>query len=113
MADIKAAYEKIGADYDDVLRRLSSEALVERFAGKFLQDQSFSQLEAGLAAGDAQAAFMAAHTLKGICSNLGLTNLYEPVYAITESLRGGSLDGADELLVPVREQYEATVAALS
>ena len=39
---IKECYEKVGSDYDGVLKRLGSEALVKRFAVKFLNDPSFS-----------------------------------------------------------------------
>ena len=38
---IKECYEKVGSDYDGVLKRLGSEALVKRFAVKFLNDPSF------------------------------------------------------------------------
>ncbi|WP_321970819.1 Hpt domain-containing protein [Paratractidigestivibacter sp.] len=112
--DMRATYESIGADYDDVLRRLGSDALVERFAKKFLQDQSFANLKSALAEGDAEAAFLAAHTLKGICMNLGLSNLTGPAVQITEELRGAETIGrAPELFPAVGEQYDKTVAALS
>ena len=38
---VKECYEKVGSDYDGVLKRLGSEALVKRFAVKFLNDPSF------------------------------------------------------------------------
>lgn len=109
--DVRNAYKKIGADYDGVLNRLMSEALVERFAGKFLEDDSFPKLKEALAAGNAKDAFLAAHTLKGICQNFGLTNLYEPTYAITEELRGGEMGRAPEMFPAVEEQYQAIVEA--
>ncbi len=111
--DIRAAYESVGADYDGVVRRLTSEALVERFAGRFLEDQSFARLKASLAEDDAPAAFLAAHTLKGICQNLGFTNLEGPVSEMTEALRGADEVGrAPELLAAVEEQYGRLVEAL-
>ncbi len=114
MTTLREAYQSVGADYDDVFHRLmDSDDMVARFAGKFLEDPSMEQLEAALAAGNVEAAFRAAHTLKGVAQNLGLTNVYEPASVLTESLRGGSLEGADELAVPVREQYAATVDALT
>ena len=67
---IKECYEKVGSDYDGVLKRLGSEALVKRFAVKFLNDPSFQELTDGLAAQDGEKAFRAAHTLKGVCLNL-------------------------------------------
>ncbi|MDT4367342.1 hypothetical protein RO865_00565 [Blautia faecis] len=51
---IKECYEKVGSDYDGVLKRLGSEALVKRFAVKFLNDPSFQELTDGLAAQDGE-----------------------------------------------------------
>ena len=109
---IKECYEKVGSDYDGVLKRLGSEALVKRFAVKFLNDPSFQELTDGLAAQDGEKAFRAAHTLKGVCLNLGFDALYVPSSALTEALRGGNLDGADELFPPVEKEYQRVVEAL-
>ena len=79
---IKECYEKVGSDYDGVLKRLGSEALVKRFAVKFLNDPSFQELTDGLAAQDGEKAFRAAHTLKGVCLNLGFTELYKTSCAL-------------------------------
>ena len=47
--NIKECYDKAGANYEDALNRLGSDMLVECFALKFLQDDSFKQLTDGLA----------------------------------------------------------------
>ena len=114
MSDIRAIYERIGADFDDVASRLGSPALVERFAGKFVQDESFSQLEDALAAHDAKAAFRAAHTLKGVALNLGLSNLAAPAVELTEALRPCGPEGVDvePLMATLRKAYNETVEAL-
>ena len=107
------AYEAIGADYKGVFSRLGSDALVERFAAKFLDDPSFGKLEAALEAGEAKEAFMAAHTLKGICQNLGFTNLLGPVVEMTEALRNASEVGdATGLFPAVEAEYDKIIAAL-
>lgn len=110
--NVKQAYESIGADYADVLRRLMSDSLVERFAGKFLEDDSFSKLKDAIEAGNAEEAFMASHTLKGVSQNLGLANLYGPAHDICEELRGGQMGRAAEMFPAVEEQYNKTVEAL-
>lgn len=46
--NIKECYDKAGANYEDALNRLGSDMLVECFALKFLQDDSFKQLTDGL-----------------------------------------------------------------
>ncbi len=111
--DMREAYAKIGADYDDVLRRLVSEGLVKRFASKFAGDPSFASLQVALNAGDVETAFRAAHTLKGVCQNLGLCNLFAPTSELTEVLRAGSLEGTDALFENVKAEYDKTVAALA
>ena len=79
---------------------------------EFLQDDSFRNLKKALEEKDAPTAFRAAHTLKGVCQNLGFDALYVPSSALTEALRGGSLDGADELFPPVEKEYQRVVEAL-
>ena len=97
MISMREAYEKIGANYDDACARLMGEEMLSRFALKFLDDESMDKLEAAMAAGDAEGAFMAAHTLKGVSQNLGFDNLYEPAVVVTEALRGAdTVDGARE-----------------
>lgn len=81
---VKECYEQMGADYEGVLGRLRSEALIKKFAKKFLDDGSFQSLKDNLAAGNGEEAFRAAHTLKGVCQNLGFDNLYTVSFEITE-----------------------------
>ena len=111
MISMREAYEKIGANYDDACARLMSEEMLARFALKFLDDESMDKLEAAMAAGDAEGAFMAAHTLKGVSQNLGFDNLYEPAVVVTEALRG-AVDGAREGMHALQQQYAATMSAL-
>ena len=95
MISMREAYEKIGANYDDACARLMGGEMLARFALKFLDDESMDKLEAAMAAGDAEGAFMAAHTLKRVSQNLGFDNLYEPAVVVTEALRGAdAVDGA-------------------
>lgn len=87
--ELKEVYEKIGGDYDDVVRRLMGEKLVRKFLLKFLDDKSYADLERTLSEGDYKEAFRAAqaHTLKGVCQNLSLTSLYQVSSQLTEELR--------------------------
>jgi HPt (histidine-containing phosphotransfer) domain-containing protein len=50
-------------------------------------DGGFDKLRAAIDAGDYDAAFEAAHGLKGILANLALTPMLEPVEQVTEMLR--------------------------
>ena len=109
---IKECYEQMGADYEDVLGRLRNEALIRKFAKKFLEDGSFQMLKDGLAKKDGEMAFRAAHTLKGVCQNLGFDNLYKPSFDITEKLRSKDTEGCEELFAKVVEQYNKTAEAI-
>ena len=109
---IQECYQKIGGDYEAVLKRLMSPNLVRKFIGKFLEDDSYQKLCEEMDAGNREEAFRAAHTLKGVCLNLGLKNLYTVSSDLTEKLRGRELDGSDELFQKVREQYNITIDAL-
>ncbi len=110
---IEESYQSIGADYEDVCRRFGGETLVKRFAAKFLEDSSYQTLEKSIAAGQAEEAFRASHTLKGICANLSLSNLYTASTSLTEKLRGGKLEDYEADYQKVQEQYRLTVNALS
>ena len=102
----------MGADYQEVLGRLYNEAMICKFVRMFLQDDSFQILEEALRRGDVKEAFRGAHTLKGVCQNLGFSNLYAPTYTLTETLRAGQLEGTQEQFAKVAEQYRCTVDAI-
>ena len=109
---VKECYEQIGANYTDVIERLGSETLVQKFAQRFLADKSYENLKDALQKQEEQEAFRASHTLKGICLNLGFDGLYKASSELTELLRGGSMEGAEELFERVKEQYDKTVGAI-
>ena len=84
---MRECYEAIGGNYEDVLGRLNSEALIRKFTLKFLEDQSYLQLKQALKDKNYEDAFRSAHTLKGVCQNLSFDRLYEVSHELTELLR--------------------------
>ncbi len=110
--NIKECYAAMGGDYEDVIGRLRSEKLVEKFAVKFLNDGSFDLLSDSLENKNYDEAFRAAHTLKGICQNLGFTDLYVPSNKMTETLRAGGREGLEEQFEEVKTNYDKVVAAI-
>ena len=84
---IEECYEAIESDYKSVFKRFGNGAMVKRFAIKFLNDPSFNELKDGIENNDVEKAFRAAHTLKGICLNLGFDKLFEVSSALTDELR--------------------------
>ena len=74
---MQECYKAIGGNYEAVLGRLHSEALIQRFTLKFLEDQSYLQLKQALENKNYEDAFRSAHTLKGVCQKLSFDRLYE------------------------------------
>lgn len=109
---IQECYAALEGDYEEVLSRLYSEALVRKFTGKFLADPSFQLLDSSLKSGSYEDAFRAAHTLKGVCQNLSFTRLHQSSHDITEALRTKDYDLAARLFPRVEEDYQQTVSAI-
>ncbi|MBE7070898.1 MAG: Hpt domain-containing protein [Ruminococcaceae bacterium] len=82
------ALQAFGADTADGLNRCMGNAdFYIRLIGKAMDDKNFAALETALNAKDLDAAFEAAHSLKGVLGNLALTPIYKPVFEMTELLR--------------------------
>ena len=83
-------YQTIGGDYDQALRVLHIEKLIDKHIRKFPKN---GVVDAVLSAGktmDADGLFETAHALKGVSANLGLTALSDAAAVITEEFRPGN-----------------------
>ena len=109
---LKECYTALGGGYEDVIGRLRSERIVQKFVLKFLDDSSFENLRKALEEGVQEEAFRAAHTIKGMCLNLSFTKLGASSSEITELLRGGDMVGAQKMFGSVENDYILTVAAI-
>ena len=83
------ALKNFGADTETGLARcMGSEALYLRLAASVVNEKGFDRLKEAIDKGDYDAAFDAAHALKGAVGNLSITPLYDRICVITELLRG-------------------------
>ena len=108
---IQECYEELGGDYKEVVTRLMNEKLVRKFIARFLDDTSYEQLCAAVRQGQREDAFRAAHTLKGVCQNLGFGKLLSSTEVLTELLCPEAEkmpEEAEELLKAVSRDYEET-----
>lgn len=105
-------YIALGGSYEEVLSRLSSERLVNKFVLKFLTDPSYDLLVRSMESKDWPEAFRAAHTIKGVCQNLSFTSLYEVSNRLNEALRNGPTPEAPGLVEEVKAEYDKTVSAI-
>ncbi|MCM1440808.1 MAG: Hpt domain-containing protein [Roseburia sp.] len=109
---LKECYAALGGSYDEVLGRLCSERLVQRFVLKFLSDGSYDLLCRSMEEGNMEEAFRAAHTIKGVCSNLAFNTLLDSSSRLTEVLRAGGGPEADGLFAQVQADYQRTLQAI-
>ena len=109
--NMEECYNRMGGDYAQVLLRLPSGALVKKFITKFLDDGTYQELCRAMEQGDRELAFRAAHTLKGVCANLGLEQLRSSASELTELLRAADTipSEAAALMEHIREDYRQAV----
>ena len=88
--------EENGADVDATLKRfMGNETLYMKFIMKFLDDKNFAGVKENLGKKDYEAAYVSAHTLKGVTANLGLDPVYKVVSQISDMLKGKSPEEVD------------------
>ena len=88
--------EENGADVDATLKRfMGNETLYMKFIMKFLDDKNFAGVKENLGKKDYEAAYVSAHTLKGVTANLGLDPVYKVVSQISDMLKGKSHEEVD------------------
>ena len=110
---LQECYAAMGGNFDDVIGRLRSEKLVQKFVLKFLNDDSYELLNNSIESGNYTEAFRAAHTIKGVCQNLSFVRLQDSSARLTEALRDGNWnDEVAALVEEVRGDYQATADAI-
>ena len=96
-----------GVDYYKTLERfMGREELYQKFLVKFRADENVMQLEKYRDEKNAEEAFKCAHTIKGLCGNLGFDNLLEAGVPLVEKLRAGVLEGTSELFEELKKKYD-------
>lgn len=88
MGEFREIFEVYGADYNSTMARfMGNETMYLKFLDMLFKDDNLEKLGTALEQQDYEAAFAAAHTLKGVVGNMGLTPLFNAVCAIVEPLR--------------------------
>ena len=109
---LQECYAAMGGNYEEVLGRLRSDRLIQKFVLKFVDDGSYQLLLDSMASQNYEDAFRAAHTIKGVCQNLGFTGLYMASETLTEMLRSHPEDYVPSMLDDLKAEYEKTYAAV-
>ena len=96
-----------GISVEEALERfMGNEMLLERFLKKFAEDTNYEKLLQAMEEQDQTKAFESAHTLKGVCGNLSMKELYRLLEQQVDLLRNGDLTGAQELMPALTQAYE-------
>ncbi len=102
---------KAGIDVDALFHRLMGNAsLVRVFIKKFTEDTTFESLKAAFAEQDMKKAELASHTLKGMCGNLSLTELYGLFTEQVNHIRHAEYQKAEAMMPDLSARYEKTIA---
>lgn len=102
------ALRKFGADTEKGLTTcMGNEELYLRLVNSVPAEQRFDDLSRAIGEGDLDAAFDAAHALKGVLGNLSLGPLYKKASEITELLRSRTEADYEKLMTELTESRDA------
>ncbi len=87
---LQELYQNIGGDYEQALRVLRMDKLMDKHIRKLTKNGVVDSLLAAGETMDETQLFETAHAVKGVCANLGLTKLSAAAAEITEEYRPGS-----------------------
>ncbi len=103
--------KEYGANVDEGMARcMGNEALYLRLVTTIPAQANFDKLASSIEARDLDAAFDAAHALKGVTGNLALTPLYQAIFDITELLRARTDTDYSELIKSITELRDQLAA---
>lgn len=101
------ALRSAGADVDSGISRcMGNEDFYIRLVNMALADDGYSALREAVEAHDLEKGFECAHALKGMLSNVSLTNVLDPVLEMTEALRAKEDRDYSALLDKMDEEVE-------
>lgn len=109
----ESLYAHMDADYSEALRRISGNERMVKYLRIMRRDPSFDDLCEAVENQDYQAAFRAAHAIKGASLNLGLTKLADCSSKLTEALRSQEPNEAiAPLFKETKQVYQEAIARI-
>ena len=95
-----------GVDVAGALERMGgSEDLYQTILGMFLNDDNYEKLVDAMNKGDEESALGFAHTIKGMCGNLGLMNLFHYSDDMVETFRKNRDCDVKLLMTQITEEH--------
>ena len=114
---LRELYSQIGGDYEQALRVLRMEKLIDKHIRKLAANDMVGRLVGAAETMEPAELFDAAHALKGICANLGLTALSEMASEIADEFRSDSQrnlsdEQAKQKIAQMQELYRKTAECI-
>lgn len=102
-----------GIDVDGALERfMGNDALLDRFLGKFLGDTNYALLSEAIETADPDKALTASHTLKGVCGNLSMPELFRLRRVRWKRCAPATGTKPPGLMPEISRAYETVVSAI-
>lgn len=110
---IEEFYEEIGSNYSMIVSRFNNNTtLIERFVRMFENDTAFAELKDAISTRNAEAIFLATHTLKGVASNLGFTKMEDACISLMQKIRDNDYSEMDQQFAIIEQEYTKIMEAL-
>ena len=91
---------------------MQNEPFMIRLLQKFLLDPTYVRLATAISSADMPTATEAAHTMKGMCGNLSMDQLFQLLEQQLAALRAGDLEEGSRIMPSITHAYDAAVRAI-
>ena len=106
-------YLLINEDYSDIKKRIIDDEIIHSILLKLRDDTTFINLKKSFNDKDFDNAFIYAHTLKGIASNLGFKRLFNESAILTEKLRNKDYSNLESIFNNIEKEYNLIIEKLN
>ena len=114
---LQELYQSIGGDYEQALRVLRMDKLIDKHIRRLPNNKVFEEMAAAGQSMDETQLFESAHAMKGLCANLGLMGLSDMASDLAEEFRPGNTrsmsdDEVRERVDQIGALYERTIEGI-
>lgn len=108
--NLREIYALVGADYDDLLKRLPKEDRLPKYFRKYVETDEIDKMVSAYEAKDYRAVFDYSHNLKGMAANLSLTLNFSTLSQICEAVRNGDpVSDISDLIYKAQSEHQKLV----